>query len=371
MERCQKSLIVRDLDRKMVFLVGPRQVGKTWLAHDISRGFSHATYLNYDSLDDRRIIESEQWLESTDLLILDELHKMPDWKNRLKGIYDTKPASLRILVTGSARLETFRQTGDSLAGRYFRHRLLPFSVAELPVERRDLDRLLSRGGFPEPFLVSEDVDAARWRNQYVDGLIRTDILDFERVHDLRSMQTVLELLRRRVGSPVSYSSLAGDTAVSPNTVKKFIDIFEALYIVFRLTPYSRNIARSLLREPKVYFYDTGMVLGDDGARFENMVAVSLQKHVFARVDSLGEQAELHYIRTKDREEVDFCVVKDGQPELMVETKFRGPDAGSAIHRFHSKHGIPAVALFRHLKNEQQSGGVTLRRADTFLSELVP
>ena len=370
MERAQKDRIIGDLEKKMVFLTGPKQVGKTWLAKEISRRFPGAVYLNYDRLEDRRIIDEERWLDTTDLLILDDLHKMPDWKNRLKGIYDTKPPALRILVTGSARLETSRQLGDSLAGRFFRHRLLPLSLAELPEPDRDIERLLRRGGFPEPFLAGDDVDAERWRTQYIDGLVRTDVFDVERIHDLRAMQLVLELLRRRVGSPVSYSSIARDIAVSPNTVRKFIEILEALYVVFRITPHSRNIARSLLSQPKVYFFDNGMVVGDEGARFENLVAVSLLKHVFARADYLGERVDLRYLRTKDGEEVDFCVVRDGEAELLIETKVSGPDPGSTLPRLHHRTGAPGIAVFRHLRREQQAGGIALRRADRFLADLM-
>ena len=239
---------------------------------------------------DRSIIKNEAWLDQTELLILDELHKMPEWKNFLKGVYDTKPDEMKILVTVSARLETFRHSGDSLAGRYFRHRLLPFSPAEADALGLDddMERFLERGGFPEPFLTENPVEADRWRMQYVDGLIRTDILDFERVHDFKSIQLVLELLRSRVGSPVSYKSIAGDIGISPNTVKKYIQIFESLYIVFRVSPFSKNIARSILKEPKIYFFDTGLVKGEDSIRFENMAALCLLKYVYAMEDYEGK-----------------------------------------------------------------------------------
>ena len=205
MKRAQQDIIVKDLARKMVFITGPRQVGKTSLALAISDGFEKSLYLNYDNFSHRDIIHKADWIPDTQLLILDELHKMEGWKNYLKGIYDTRPPYQQILVTGSARLDAFRQSGDSLAGRFFRHRLNPLSMSEIPDSTdKDLALLLERGGFPEPFLAESVDDANRWRLQYVDGLIRTDILDFERIHDFRAIQLVFELLRRRVGSPVSY-----------------------------------------------------------------------------------------------------------------------------------------------------------------------
>jgi len=170
-ERIQKTYILNDLNKKIVLLVGPRQAGKTWLAKNIANNFTYSIYLNYDQPKDKEIINSQTWLPNTELLILDELQKMPGWKNYLKGLYDTKLPMLRILVTGSARLEIFEQMGDSLAGRYFKHRLLPISLAEIDKtkHRGNIERLLSRGGFPEPFLEIEDVNAERWRQQYINS----------------------------------------------------------------------------------------------------------------------------------------------------------------------------------------------------------
>ncbi len=249
MERYQKAAILRDLQKKMVLLAGPRQAGKTTLSKSIAQEFQSSVYLTYDRAEDRKIILAEGWLPSVELIILDEIHKMSKWKNYLKGVYDTKLPHQKVLVTGSARLEIFNKVGDSLAGRYFLHRLMPLSPAECSKVNvsYDLDRFLQRGGFPEPFLAENPVDADRWRLQYVDSLLRVDVLDFENIHNLNAIRLVFELLRAKVGSPISYQSISEDVAISPHTVKKYIQILEALYIVFRVTPFSNNIARSLLK----------------------------------------------------------------------------------------------------------------------------
>ena len=371
MRRLQKKLILDDLSKKMVFISGPRQVGKTWLAKEVLPEYQNPVYLNFDSEEDRDIIINRSWLPKTDLLVFDELHKMDKWKNYLKGVYDTKDNKMHILVTGSARLEIFRQSGDSLTGRFFRHRLLPFSPAELKGKKTfgDIDRLINRGGFPEPLLVDEDVDARRWRNQYIDGLIRTDILDFEKIHDFKAIQMVLTLLRSRVGSPVSYMSIAQDVGIAPNTVKKYIEIFESLYIIFRVTPYSKNIARSILKEPKIYFFDTGLVSGDEGARFENFIALNLLKHCYGLQDYEGRSFELYYLRTKEKKEIDFCLVEDDMPVKIIEVKNNTSTLSKTIVHFNRKYGIPGMMLIRHMRNEKIEQGIEFRKADSFLSEL--
>jgi len=274
MRRRQKELILRDLQKKMVFLAGPRQAGKTWLAKDIAKEYDRSTYLNYDFAQDRRSINDCEWSDETELLILDEIHKMPMWKNFLKGVYDTKPDHLHILVTGSAGLELFHNAGDSLAGRYFLHHLLPISPAELAAidEPIDINRLISNSGFPEPYLSTDDIDVQRWRRQYTEDLIKIDVLEFENVHHIKNVKLLFELLQLRVGSPLSYQSLAKDIGIAINTVKKYLQILETLYIIFRVSPHARNIARSIAKQPKFYFFDSGLVQGDEGAKFENFVA---------------------------------------------------------------------------------------------------
>jgi predicted AAA+ superfamily ATPase len=296
---------------------------------------------------------------------------MPDWKNYLKGVYDTKPTNMQILVTGSARLDVYDQLGDSLAGRYFRHRLMPLSLSELTQTQQpiDLERLLNRGGFPEPYFCEEPIDAERWRMQYKNSLLSTDVFEFDKIQNIKALQLIFELLRHQVGSPVSYQSLAEDVGISPTTVKTYIQILEALYIVFRVTPYSKNIARSLLKEPKIYFFDTGMVSGDEGAKFENLVAISLLKNVYARTDYHAEECQLQYLRTKEGKEVDFAIVVDQQIEKIVEAKLSDTTPTASLVYFNKQYQLPAIQIVKSLRNEYKTDHIEVIKAENFLSNL--
>ena len=316
-------------------------------------------------------MSEQSWLPTTEILILDELHKMEGWKNYLKGVYDTKPASMKILVTGSARLDIYDQLGDSLAGRYFRHRLLPFSLAELVQvgEKADLDRLIERSGFPEPYLAEDNIEANRWRMLYVNSILSTDIFELDRIQNIKAVQLVFNLLRDRVGSSVSYQSLAEDVAVSPVTIKKYIQILEALFVIFRVTPYSRNIARSILKEPKIYFFDTGLVQGDEGKKLENAVAVSLLKDIYGRADYFAEERTLHYLRTKDGQEVDFAIAHNQAIEKIIEVKLSNSSISEPLLYFHEKYNYPAIQLVKYLRHQTVHNKVQILSAESFLSQL--
>lgn len=372
MQRSQFNAILKDLKSKMVLLVGPRQSGKTWLAKEIAKQYRMPLYLNYDNQIERDIMKREGWLPQTDLLIFDELHKMSEWKNYLKGIFDTKPDGMHILVTGSARLNVFKKVGDSMAGRYFLHHLFPFSPAEFVtcgIHDYSMDNLIERSGFPEPYLAQNDIDAKRWRNQYIEDMISIDVLDFDNIMNLRAFKAIFDLLRNKVGAPVSYASIAEDVNLSQTTVKKYIDVLEALYLIFRVTPYSKNIARSLLKEPKIYFFDPGLVTANEGARLENFVAVCLLKHVYTQRDYAAEAYELHYLRTKDQEEVDFALVCDHTIKQIIEVKTSDPSISKSLYKFHTKYQFPATQIIKYIKHPSQKEGIVLQSVQSYLESL--
>ena len=375
MKRYLDDRVQADLAQKMVFLTGPRQVGKTtlsWQWMDQQGG----QYLNYDVPADRALMRKQLWNPQAPLLVLDEIHKMVGWKAWLKGVYDGKAARQQLLVTGSARLDTFRQSGESLAGRFFGVRLHPLSVREWceqtgAAPEAALTHLLERGGFPEPCLAPDKEQAERWRRQYFDGLVRNDVLEFSRIQELNAIRLFAQLLRSRVGSPLSLASIARDLGVSPVTLKKYLDILEALYIVFVVRPWHDNIARATLQTPKVYFYDTGLVEGDEGLRFENLVATALLKQVQWQHDVQGKEAGLHYIRTKDGAEVDFALSDKNQLTHLVECKLSDDKPHRALQRFAlEKAPVQAVQLVRHGRHSYTLGAVQITVAHEFLNGLL-
>ena len=375
MKRYLDELVLKDLATKMVVLTGPRQVGKTTLARQLMQLFGNAQYLNWDVLQDRSVLQRQSWNPRAKLLVMDEIHKMHGWKNWLKGVVDGRFSEQSLLVTGSARMETFRQGGDSLAGRYFAFRLHPFSVREWceqqhvePAEA--LDHLLERGGFPEPCLAGDTVQADRWRAQYFNDLIREDVLEFSRLHEINTMRLFVELLRERVGSPLSLASIARDLAVSPATLKRYLEILQALFIVFTVQPWHHNIARAILQSPKAYFFDTGLVRGNQGVRLENAVAGMLLKHAHYLQDSAGKSVGLHYIRTKDGTEVDFAFSEEGKLTQMIECKLGDNKPHRGLLRFAAQFAdAEAVQIVYGLRQEELRNGIIIADAAKWLMGL--
>lgn len=381
MNRYLSDPIARDLLKKMVLVTGPRQVGKTTLARALGERFQRPGYLNYDAVTDRERIVKADWSDAYDYVVLDEIPTMPQWKPYLMGVFDRKPAQQALLVTGSARLDTFRQAVESLAGRYFRWRLHPFSVKEISAHAGSneaaLQALLRFGGFPEPLFEATDTARKRWQNQYFTDLVREDVLEVSRIHEVRAMRNLVEMLRMRTGRPLSFDSLGRDLGLAPNTVRNYIGILEALHIVFTVRPYHRNIARALAKAPKLYFYDWAYVQNPNqadpvpGARFENLLATHLLKHVEYLADSNGELLELNYVRTSSGKEIDFFLTNEaGEATHFIEVKASDERPSFAVRQISQSHprsqAIQVLKQGRHAFNVE---GVSVRPAAQWLGEL--
>jgi hypothetical protein len=319
----------------------------------------------------------KSWDRSKDLIIFDELHKLKNWKSWLKGIYDTEGVPPSILVTGSAKLDIFKKVGDSLAGRFFQFRLHPLDLKEIknilnPENlQTELDKLLNTGGFPEPFLNGSSRFYNRWKRSHLDIIIKQDLIDLENVQHITSVETLIQLLKKRVGSPVSYSSLARDLQCSDKTIKRWLTILENMYVIFRVSPFHKNIARSILKSPKFYFYDTGQVIGDPGAKLENLVACALLKEINYLADCYGQEKHLYYLRNKEGREVDFCITNNEDPALMVDVKWRDENVSPNFKIFKKSFpGVKMLQIVKELKKEKTfPDGIEIRSAHKWLSRL--
>jgi len=361
--------VLADLERKMVFVAGPRQVGKTTLALQLPGG--RAGYLNWDVAEHReRILRRE--LPARDLWIFDEIHKYRGWRNYLKGLYDGRTAGQRILVTGSARLEAYRYSGDSLQGRYHLLRLHPLSVAELGLETaEDLSALLRAGGFPEPYFAGTETEARRWSREYRNLLIREEVVALERVQDLGNLELLMLRLPELVGSPLSVNALREDLQVSHKTVASWIRILERLYAVFRLPPFGAPRLRAVKKAQKHYHFDWSIV-PEEGARFENLVASHLLKWAHHRQDVEGRDVELRYFRDTDGREVDFVVTERRRPILLVEAKHREERPDRALRYLAER--FPQAAAWQisaHGTRDYVTGeGIRVAPAPALLVDLV-
>lgn len=322
MQRYLTSQILKDLTKKIVLLTGPRQCGKTTLSKQL---YTNYDYFNYDSAEDRIALEKKTWDRKKPLIIFDELHKKKYWKRWLKGIYDTEGIPPQMLVTGSAKPDIIKKVGDSLAGRYFQLRLHPLDLKEAKQysdfsQEEIFERLWQFSGFPEPFLSGNKTDYLRWRRSHLDIILRQDLIDLYSIRDIQAIENLVFLLKERVGSPVSYSNLARDLERDANTVKRWLELLKSLYVIFSVTPYHKKITRSLLKEPKYYFYDHAFVDHDDGAHLENLVATALLKELHFIEDTKGIKTNLHYLRTKDGKELDFAICFERKPIYLIEVK---------------------------------------------------
>ena len=366
------------VDKSMIFLVGPRQAGKTTLAHIICESFTNHLYFNWDISDHRTaFLQNPGFFEaierrdtSAPLIVLDEIHKYKDWKNYLKGIYDQFHAEYRFLVSGSGRLDLYQKGGDSLAGRYFLFHLWPLTISELGNRNREISQFLEDplqiemadtgelkeiwsglsefSGFPEPYLAGRKTTYRRWTNIYSQQLIREDIRDLTGIKSIVDLETLYFLLPSKVGSPVSIPSLASDLKVSYNSVRSWLSVFERFFLTFSIGPWTRKIARAIQKERKLYLWDTPRIR-EPAARFENMVALELYRAVTGWNDMGYGTFSLHFIKNKEQQEVDFVIANEGEPVVLIEAKIADTAPSSALRKFQNILKKPAIQLVENAR----------------------
>jgi len=358
--------------KQMVFIAGPRQAGKTTFTRILTKDFNNSLYFNWDILDEkRRLIENPFFYEevhrkdnSTPLIIFDELHKYSKWKNYLKSAYDRDKGNYKFIVSGSGRLDMYQKGGDSLAGRYFIFYLWPFTLAELagnnlpfeqfmsnPIEVRACpnetqpawNRLSQFSGFPDPYLNRTDQFYRIWSNTYRKQLLREDIRDFVLLRSFENVEILFSLMPSRIGSPLSMASLARDIHVSFDSIRNWIEIFENFFMVFKIPPWSQKISRAISKEKKLYLFDYAGI-ESPAAKFENMVALELFRAVSNWNDLGLGNFSLHYLRNREKEEVDFLLSNNHKPFLLIEAKLSDDNAAKSLIKFQKVLNIPAVQL---------------------------
>lgn len=392
-------------EAKMAFVAGPRQVGKTKLAkHLLSLVASDAFYFNWDIESHRKAIirnPEDFWQvggmlpgKAKQRIGLDEIHKYPRWKRFLKGLYDARGKDLEVIVTGSGRLDIYQRGGDSLFGRYHLYRLHPFTLGEFIRESRHtvcppaefwqrlvdgrtpagakegLEELEALTGFPEPLFSGSEARLRRWRRSHQTLVVREDLRDLTRIREIGLVETLVTLLPERIGSPLSVNSLREDLGINFMTVQGWLDALERLYYLFKIRPYAGRLVRTLRREEKVYLFDA-TVIENAGSRFENLVALHLRKLCDVWTDWGYGDFALHYVRDREKREVDFLIAENQKPYALVEAKLRGEEVDPNLNYFHDRlkpaYSVQVVRAPQKSKGLFASRGVIHVPAAHFLS----
>ena len=367
-----KNSVDKDLKSKMVFIGGPRQVGKTTFAltflsqHDEK----HPAYLNWDNIQIRSAILRGELPPNENIVVLDEIHKFARWRNLVKGFYDTSKSDISFIITGSARLDYYSKGGDSLQGRYHYYRLHPFSIPEVNrnATENDVQKLLKFGGFPEPFLRGEEKFWRRWQRERLQRVIYEDIRDLENIKEISLLELLAEELPNRVGAPLSVKNLKELLQVAHETVERWLKIFERMYYCYRIPPYGSPKIRAVKKEQKLYFWDWSIV-PDRGPRFENFIASHLLKYCHFIEDTEGFRMDLRFVRDTDKREVDFVVLKQGRPIFAVECKSGEKSINPSLFYFMERTPIPKFYQVHEGRKDYVNNGVRVLPVQNFCKEI--
>lgn len=369
--RTLKKQILKDLSQKMVFVAGPRQCGKTTLALEIL-GSNKNRYLNWDDPEAREKIIKGNFPAKKGLIVLDEIHKYPKWRDSLKGLYDMRKQDIQILVTGSARLDYYRRGGESLQGRYHLLRMHPLTFKEISgSSQAELMNLFDLGGFPEPYFSGSKTEARRWSRENRTRVLYEDLVSLEKVKETTQIETLAIRLPELVGSTLSINSLREDLSVSHVTVQNWLQIMENLYYIYRILPFGSSKIKAVKKETKHYHYDWNSI-DEPGARFENMIANHLLKYCQYQEDTEGHTTELRFFRDRERREVDFVITQNKKPMLFVECKLKQEDSPPMLKYLKQKFEAVPTVLVSLRESEDYIDKHNIRHCDakTFLSELI-
>ena len=386
---------------QMLFLVGARQVGKTTVSKLIMDNYKESLYLNWDVVKDRQLILTGQdFIENIlpsnvlrdqkPIIVFDEIHKYKDWKNYLKGFFDLYKDIFNIVVTGSARLDVYKASGDSMMGRYFQYRIHPLSVRELitntespsnqisqPIllSKERFNNLYKYGGFPEPYLQAREEFLQQWYSFRDKQLFTEDIRDLSNIHEIGQLEVLSAILKEQIGQLLNRSSLSKKIQVNAGTISRWISVLERFFFCYSIKPWSQNITRSIIKEPKIYLYDWS-IIEDPGAKFENFIASHLLKAVDLWNDLGMGKYGLYFIRNKDKKEVDFLVTKNDRPWFLVEAKLSANNRISSNLEYFQKqlqcpHAFNVVMNLDYVDQDcfKYNTPITVP-VSTFLSQLV-
>ena len=372
-KRYLKKLVEEDLKSKMVFIGGPRQVGKTTFALTFlpDPNEKHPAYLNWDDVIDRKSLLRGELPSNEKCIVLDEIHKFARWRNLIKGFYDKNRSEIAFIITGSARLDYYSKGGDSLQGRYHYYRLHPFSLLELnsAPTKGDFESLMKLGGFPEPYIKGEERFWRRWQRERIQRIIYEDIRDMETIKEISLLELLAEELPNRVGSPLSVKQLRELLQVAHETVERWLKIFERMYYCFRIAPYGPPKVRAVKKEQKLYLWDWSRI-PKSGPRFENFIASQLLKYCHFLEDTEGFCMDLRFLRDTDKREVDFVVLKEGKPLFAVECKSGEKNVNPSLFYFMERTHIPKFYQVHTGNKDYEKSGVRVLPAHRFCKELI-